>query len=123
MTSRERLLAVLAGEVPDCVPVAPDFSNMIPARLTGKPFWALYLYRNPPIWEAYIECAKRFDIDAVMDGYFPLAFPDERGAGPPWERFIVYRDEERIATQSSPSSAASIQPTGPAYQPRSNCSS
>ena len=28
MTSRERLQTVLRGEIPDCVPVAPDFSNM-----------------------------------------------------------------------------------------------
>ena len=41
MTGRERLLTVLRGGIPDCVPVAPDFSNMIPARLTGKPFWGL----------------------------------------------------------------------------------
>ena len=42
MTSRERLLTVLRGDIPDCVPVAPDFSNMIPARRTGKPFWDVY---------------------------------------------------------------------------------
>lgn len=63
---------MLAGEVPDCVPVAPDFFNMIPARRTGKPFWDVYLYNDPPIWEAYIACAKHFNIDALMDGYFPL---------------------------------------------------
>jgi len=33
MTSRERLLTVLAGKVPDCVPVMPDFSNMIPTQV------------------------------------------------------------------------------------------
>ena len=60
-----------------CVPVAPDFSNMIPARRTGKPFWELYLYQNPPAWEAYIDCAKHFGIDSVMDGYAPLVFPEE----------------------------------------------
>ena len=43
MTSRERLLTCLRGDIPDCVPVAPDVSNMVPARLTGKPFWQLYL--------------------------------------------------------------------------------
>ncbi len=46
MTSRERLLTVMKGGTPDCVPVAPDFSNMIPARMTGKPFWDLYLYNQ-----------------------------------------------------------------------------
>lgn len=90
---------VLGGDLPDCVPVAPDFSNMIPARLTGKPFWDLYLWRDPPIWEAYIQCAKQFNIDALMDGYFPLQFDD--GQGPQWEVFIVFRSPERIVTQKS----------------------
>ena len=102
MTPRERLLCVLQGGVPDCVPVAPDFSNMIPARLTGKPFWDLYLYNDPPIWEAYIECAKHFGIDSLMDGYFPLTFPEEMsGKGAEWERSIVFRNDERIVVQAS----------------------
>ncbi len=98
MTSRERLLTVLRGGVPDCVPVAPDFSNMIPARRTGKPFWDLYLYRDPPIWEAYLDCAKHFNIDSLMDGFFPLTFGDQGDDG--WERYIVGRTPERIYVQS-----------------------
>jgi uroporphyrinogen decarboxylase len=101
MTSRERLQTTLRGGIPDCVPVAPDFSNMIPARLTGKAFWDLYLYKNPPIFEAYIDCAKHFDIDSLMDGYFPLQFSDEIAGEKPWENFIVYRDPEKIVTQRS----------------------
>ena len=101
MTSRQRLLATLAGKIPDCVPVAPDFSNMIPARLTGKPFWDLYLYRDPPIWEAYIACAKHFGIDSLMDGYFPLQFEEERAGAPPWKEFIICRTDERIIAQQS----------------------
>lgn len=102
MTSRERLLTVLSGGIPDRVPVAPDFSNMIPARLTGKPFWDLYLYNDPPIWEAYINAAKHFGIDAVMDGYFPLSFPNMRPVNePPWERFIVHSDDRFRVTQAS----------------------
>ena len=101
MTSRGRLLTCLAGKVPDCVPVAPDFSNMIPARRTGKPFWDLYLYNDPPIWEAYIACARHFGIDSLMDGYSPLRFPVETADEPPWEPFIVRRTPERIVTQDS----------------------
>jgi len=101
VTPRERLKTVLRGGIPDCVPVAPDFSNMIPARLTGKPFWDLYLYNDPPIWEAYIECAKRFEIDSVMDGYFPLRLPGEPDPEEGWEKFIVFRTSERIVTQRS----------------------
>ena len=102
MNSKERLLTVLQGNIPDCVPVAPDFSNMIPARRTGKPFWDLYLYNDPPIWEAYIDTAKYFDIDALMDGYFPVRYPsDSRSDEPDWERFIVLRTDDRIVVQDS----------------------
>lgn len=102
MTHRERLLAVLRGDIPDCVPVAPDFSNMIPARLTGKPFWDLYLYNDPPIWDAFIDCARHFDIDAVMDGYFPLRLTEPMSStGPEYEPFIVFQNNERIVVQTS----------------------
>lgn len=100
MTSRERLLKVLRGEIPDCVPVAPDFSNMIPAKLTGKPWWDIYLYNDPPQFEAYVDCARYFDIDAVMDGYFPFQYPWEKTVSE-WERFIVARTPEFIAVQES----------------------
>ena len=101
MTNRERLIRTLKGGIPDCVPVAPDFSNMIPCRLTGKPFWDLYLRYDPPPWEAYIACAKYFNIDSVMDGYFPLTFTDEKTDTRPWENFIVFKNKERIVTQRS----------------------
>jgi uroporphyrinogen decarboxylase len=101
MTSRERLLTVLSGGLPDCVPVAPDFSNMIPARLTSKPFWDLYLYRDPPIWEAYVACARHFDIDSLMDGYFPLTLDPPSEEEAQWETFIIQRAPERILTQRS----------------------
>ncbi len=51
---------------PDRVPVAPDISNMIPCRLTGKPFWDIYVNHNPSLWKAYIEAIKYFG----MDGWF-----------------------------------------------------
>jgi uroporphyrinogen decarboxylase len=74
---------------------------MIPAKLTGKPFWDLYLYNDPPIWEAYIACARQFNIDALMDGYFWLAYPEPPADDTPWERFIIFRSTERIITQQS----------------------
>ncbi|MFC1569727.1 uroporphyrinogen decarboxylase family protein [bacterium] len=101
MTSKERLLKILKGEIPDYVPVAPDFSNMIPARRTGKPFWELYLYNDPPIWEAYLESANFFNIDSMMDGYFPLTFPEEYENEPDWQRYIVFESEDRIVVQDA----------------------
>lgn len=107
MTSRERLLKVINGEIPDHVPVAPDTSNMIPARLTGKPFWDLYLYQDPPIWKAYIDCVKHFGFDSLMDGYVDITLnQDGRTAGGwgfyeyGWESFIILKREDRIVTQA-----------------------
>ena len=69
MTSRERILAVLHGEIPDCVPCAPDISNMVPCRLTGKPFWDIYAFQNPPLWKAHIAALKHFDLDGGFELY------------------------------------------------------
>lgn len=101
MNPRQRLLAVLAGEMPDCVPVCPDFSNMIPVRRTGKPFWSIYLYNDPPLCDAYIDCAKHFDIDTMFHAYFVDPFPPPEGTVPEWERFIVFQNDQRIVTQAS----------------------
>ena len=68
-TSRERLLAVIHGEIPDCVPACPDISNMVPARRTGKPFWEVYVYQDPPLWKAYIDAIKHYDLDGGFEVY------------------------------------------------------
>ena len=92
MTARQRLLTVMRGEVPDCVPVCPDISNMVPAKLTGKPFWDIYIYRNPPLWKAYVDAVKFFDLDGGFDLYdFGDLFGD---MGPAWERKIVRRNRD-----------------------------
>ena len=96
MTSRERLLKVLNREMPDCVPVAPDISNMIPAKLTGKPYWKLYLYKDPPIYMAYIEAVRKIGFDSLMDGYVPISLGDDEEAG--YEEVIVEEREDRIVT-------------------------
>ncbi len=89
ITSRERLLAVMRGEIPDCVPVCPDISNMVPCRLTGKPFWEIYAYQDPPLWKAYIEAVKYFDIDGGFELYsFGDLFGDEETG---WEERVVDR--------------------------------
>lgn len=97
LSPRERLRKVIEGGIPDCVPVAPDISNMIPAKLTGKPFWQLYLYKDPTIYMAYIDAAKYFDIDSLLDGYAPVFMPNEEDDQ--WEEMIVYENDDRIVTQ------------------------
>ncbi|MHB1483931.1 MAG: uroporphyrinogen decarboxylase family protein [Saccharofermentanales bacterium] len=63
MTSRQRMMTALTGGIPDRVPCAPDMSYMIPSKLTGKPFYDVLLYQNPPLWKAYIEAIKHFGTD------------------------------------------------------------
>jgi uroporphyrinogen decarboxylase len=75
MTSKERMVTAMRNEQPDRVPVSPDISNMIPCRLTGKPFWDVYFNQDPPLWRAYIEAVKHFG----MDGWFLYGAPDPAG--------------------------------------------
>src|SRR5512138_963422 len=69
MNSRERLLTVMRGEIPDCVPASPDVSNMVPCRLTGKPFWDVYVYQDPPLWKAHIDALRHFGLDGGYELY------------------------------------------------------
>jgi len=99
MTSKERMLTAMCNREPDMVPVAPDISNMIPCKLTGKPFWDIYLYQNPPLWQAYIDAVRYFGFDGWLcdiggDLYFEHAEPDRK-----IETVIVFRNEERIITR------------------------
>lgn len=96
MTSRERLLKVLNHEIPDCVPVSPDISNMIPAKMTGKPYWELYLYKDPPIYMAYLDAVKKIGFDSFMDGHVRIEFNESE---PQFEEVIIQEKEDRIVTQ------------------------
>lgn len=63
MTPKERMKTALTNGVPDRIPAAPDLSNMVPCRLTGKPFWEIYVNRNPPLWKAYQAAVDYYGID------------------------------------------------------------
>ena len=102
ITPRERLLTLLKGDIPDAVPVCPDISNMVPARLTGKPFWEIYLYQDPPLWKIYIDAVKYYDLDGGFELYeFGDLFNDldQYGDilemnGPKWETRIVEKRKD-----------------------------
>jgi uroporphyrinogen decarboxylase len=99
------MVTAMRNGTPDRIPAAPDISNMIPCRLTGKDFWDIYLYQDPPLWQAYIDAAKYFGIDGwlpTLDGFWvpdPAApvsqpAPDLRN-----ETVIVERSAERLVTR------------------------
>jgi uroporphyrinogen decarboxylase len=101
MIPKERMLITMRHGMADRVPVAPDMSNMIPARLTGKPFWDIYLYQDPPLWKAYIDAVKYFGFDGFLDYQVRVAFPDEiQYPDPSVKTVIVQRTDERIVTRS-----------------------
>jgi len=98
MTARERMLIAMTRGQPDRVPVAPDISNMIPCRLTGKPFWDIYLHGDPPLWRAYVDAARHFGIDGWFT-YGTMSFhrkDDQRQ----WSSEVISRDDERIVTRA-----------------------
>lgn len=80
-------------EEPDTVPVSPDISNMIPARLLGKPFYDIYVFNDPPLWKGYLKAVKTFKFDAWFL-YATLGksiLPDQGG---------VLSTERRLISQS-----------------------
>jgi len=72
---------------------------MIPARVTGKPFWQFYLYNDPPIWKAYIDCVKYFGFDSLMDGYCRILFDELGEFDYESEEYIILKRPDRIITQ------------------------
>ncbi len=111
MTPRERMIAAIRNEIPDRVPVAPDMSNMIPARLTGKPFWEIYYFGDPPLWQAYIDAVTDFGIDGWFTyGDMQYQWPGERveaieGMRKSSSRWVVRRrariDAHRYSTETT----------------------
>lgn len=92
MTHRERILTLLRGEIPDRVPCSPDISNMVPCRMTGKPFWDIYLYHDPPLWKAYLDAVKYFDFDGGFELYDFGEVDPLDNTEKPWEERIVMDD-------------------------------
>jgi len=92
-------MIAMTGGQPDRVPAAPDISNMIPCRLTGKPFWDIYLRGDPPLWRAYVDAVRHFGIDGWFT-YGTVHFHrkhDERQ----WTSETVSRSDERIVTRTT----------------------
>ncbi len=99
MTSKERMLTAFKHGVPDCVPVAPDISNMVPCRLTGKPFWDIYLRGDPSLWRAYLDALRYFGFDGwFIDGYIETV-PKESLCE--WSADTVSQTDERIVQRQT----------------------
>jgi len=104
MTSKERMLIAIQNGKADRVPVAPDISNMIPCKLTGKPFWEFYL-QDPlsgggvrvRLARAYLSAMKYFGFDGWDGGYVNLDPSKEEKKE--FQREIIEKDEEKIVAR------------------------
>jgi len=94
LNSKERLMITIAGGKADRVPVTPDLSNMIPAKMTGKPFWEIYMNNNPALYRAYCKAAKYYGIDGWYQSYDAVSFKQKND--PSLSRTVVSRSAERI---------------------------
>jgi uroporphyrinogen decarboxylase len=70
MTGKERLMKAFRREKADHVPACPDISVMVPAKLTGRPFYELFLdgrehngWTSATYAEAYVKAVRYFGID------------------------------------------------------------
>ena len=59
----------------------------------------MYLYNDPPVWSAYIDAAKYFDFDALMDCYGKIRFDELGEINHDSREVIVYRSDEKIVTR------------------------
>lgn len=94
LTSKERIILAIKNQKPDRVPVMPDFSNMIPCRLTGKPFWDIYLDHNPTLFYAYANAVDYFGIDGWFQTYDAIAFKRQTTVGRTSQVVDIPRDRK-----------------------------
>lgn len=97
MTFRERFLTAMTNGQPDRVPCTPDFSCMIPCRLTGKPFWEVLLFGDPPHWRAYLDAVEYFGIDAWFSSALDFTYTD----GVTEDSAVVSRTPEHIVNRTT----------------------
>lgn len=92
------MVIAMRNQMPDRVPVSPDISNMVPARLTGKPFWEIYLHNNPPLWKAYLDAVDYFQMDGwyIYGGLNYLTKGDARVS----RKQVLSRTSERIVLRT-----------------------
>jgi uroporphyrinogen decarboxylase len=92
-TPRQRMLAAIRNEIPDRVPVAPDISNMVPTRLSGKGYFSVYIDQDPPLWQAYIDAVRYYGIDGWFT-YGGVRFTTQDVSTS--SRWLVEGDEKKV---------------------------
>jgi hypothetical protein len=78
MTSKQRMLAAYRGELPDAVPVAPEFWYYIPAKLLGVDM--VTFEREVPLWEALQQTFRHYGTEGwgIVSPAMPIPDVDSR---------------------------------------------
>lgn len=87
----------MRNKQPDRIPVAPDISNMVPVRLTGKPFWDVYLYNDPPLHKAYLDALKRYKFDGGWE--MTVGFGPSKEDKREFDNEVTHKDGRKIVVR------------------------
>lgn len=90
MTSRQRILAAMRGQIPDRVPVQLGITNMFSVRHAGFDGWDIFLEHKRPYWQVVADAQRHFG----LDGYLYL------GGCPTGRRTDVSRSSQTITVDS-----------------------
>jgi hypothetical protein len=74
MTPKQRMLAAYRGELPDTVPVAPEFWYYLPARLLGVDM--VRFEREVPLWEALLKTFRHYQTEGWGAVFCKVPAPD-----------------------------------------------
>ena len=66
MTSKDRITAAFRNEKPDRVPVSPELWDVIPIKISGRPFYEFggTSFGITPLWQAQLEAYRFFGCEA-----------------------------------------------------------
>ncbi|MHB9131057.1 MAG: uroporphyrinogen decarboxylase family protein [Armatimonadota bacterium] len=106
MTPKQRMLAAYRGELPDYVPVAPEFWYYVPAKLLGKDM--ITFEREVPHWQALQQTFKHYGTEGWGGTGVHVPVPDVTGKSD-WVDLGEGRFEARHTTQTPYGSLTSRQ--------------
>ncbi len=86
MTPKQRMLAAYRGELPDTVPVAPEFWYYLPARLLGVDM--VRFEREIPLWEALLKTFRHYKTEGWGAVFVGAPAPDVNSV----ERWLALGD-------------------------------
>jgi len=78
MTPKQRMLAAYRGELPDTVPIAPEFWYYLPARLLGIDM--IKFERETPLWEALLKTFRYYQTEGWGAIFIGAPAPDVKSS-------------------------------------------